>query len=146
MKKIISLIFIALTITAFSQGNIKDSLIHYLISENEFDELLIKDKKVSELYDNIFVSEILNHKELGNQNYGIFKFGVDCDHGLIYLLLKEKSNFMIINIDSVIFNFNKVIDFLDRNSSYISCNDSFAYLKEIVEQYQQNKKKLPWTH
>lgn len=144
MKKVIVFTFIITAImtkeyTAIGQDSSKLCIIDYLIKVGDLKP--VENKK--EYYNNIFITDLLTFKEIGNKEQGIFKFGTFSAHSKTFLFLKNKESYQILDLIRLDEALIKELSFLRENR--IPANESLKYIEATILEYQKNLKAIPWT-
>ncbi|HOB83691.1 MAG TPA: hypothetical protein PLB27_00570 [Bacteroidales bacterium] len=144
MKKVIFFALILTIImtkehTVSGQDSSKLSIIEYLIKVGDLKPIENK----QEYYNNIFITDLLTFKDIGNKEQGIFKFGTYSAHSKTYLLLRNKDSFQILDLKRLDEVLIKEISFLKEIK--IPANESLKYIEATILVYQKNLKSIPWT-
>jgi hypothetical protein len=125
--------------TVSGQDSSKLSIIEYLIKVGDLKPIENK----QEYYNNIFITDLLTFKDIGNKEQGIFKFGTYSAHSKTYLLLRNKDSFQILDLKRLDEVLIKEISFLKEIK--IPANESLKYIEATILVYQKNLKSIPWT-
>ena len=108
--------------------------------------ILNKDSVKSSL-NYIFTTEIHYKKTIGYNRTGIYKVGVLISHSPQHILIKEKSNYKILNIKGIDILLKEIIDYSFRNK--IETDLMVSYIKSIILMYEEANRentKLLNTH
>lgn len=97
MRLLLILIFIVFNYMQLSSQNItsdnlRDTLLNFLISKGDFD----KDVKKEGIL--LIINEITTQEKYTNQEVGVFKFGTLTSHSYYHVLLKDKSNYTLVDM------------------------------------------------
>lgn len=121
------------------QDSPKLYIIDYLIKIGDLKPIENK----QEYYNNVFITDLVTFKEIGNREQGIFKFGTFSAHSKTYILLKNKQNFQILDLITLDEALVKEISFLKESKT--SAEESLKYIEATILEYQKNLKAIPWT-
>lgn len=84
----------------------------------------------------VLITEINKNKVLGFDKSGIYVLKIFQSHSEKHILIKEESNYKIIDVNSIDELLRETIDFSIRNK--LAKNEMLSYLKIIIQIYDDN--------
>lgn len=136
IKNLILIFFILFSTLCSSQTETSDIIKKIRIEAGNF----LMQKKEIESVDNlaskISIIEILDNKVLGFNDVGVYRLFAHKSPSFTYIILKNKSEFSIIDLKDFSTALKKITKFL--NSSKLEDDKIVSYLEKILETYRNN--------
>lgn len=101
---------------------------------------LLDEEKVAGNNNYILINEIAQNKVIGYNIVGVYKIGVFKTHSKHHVLLKEKNQFKILNLDDIKTALKELSLFFIKND--IDDLDVVNYTDAILQIYKDNSKEL----
>jgi hypothetical protein len=111
--------------------SIKADVTQFFIKEGLLDE-----QKVKGSHDYVYATEIKQQRSVGYDTIGIYRIGVYQSHSPEHILIKQKNEFRIFNLEEINKVLKEVITYSEKNN--VGVEMMFAYIKEVMSTYQQN--------
>ncbi len=137
IKLILMMVIIFLQTHAQKADN--DSLINKIKSEITIffvKQGMLKEKEVKNNLNYIFAIELKENKTLGYDTNGIYRIGVFQSHTEEYILIKEGSNFQILNVEKIDSALKEIIDYCVKHKFEI--DDMLLYINRASQIYKKN--------
>ena len=84
----------------------------------------------------VYASEVLQKSQVGSDENGIYRIGVYQSHSREHILIKQKEEFRIFNLEEIGKALTAVISHCENNN--ITAKQMFDYMREVMSIYQQN--------
>lgn len=110
---------------------IKADVTQFFIKEGLLDE-----RKVKGSHNYVYATEIKQLRSVGYDTIGIYRIGVYQSHSPEHILVKQKNDFKIFNLEEINKVLKEVITYSEKNN--VGVEMMFAYIKEVMSTYQQN--------
>jgi hypothetical protein len=144
LKFYLTFILFVTVLTAHSQpvdtdlfiDSMKSGITKFFVNQN-----ILKTSEVKGSLKSVFATEIKAETALGYSTNGIYRIGVFQSHTEQHILIKENLEFRIYDIREIEVVLKAVINFSEKNS--ISADLTLFYIKEIIEMFEENYKKIP---
>jgi hypothetical protein len=139
-KALLILVFLLFYSYSHAQSDslLRIRLIDFLISTGD----LLEDSEPTNTM--LIINNIVTYTELKNQSYGIFKFGTLTTHSYFHILLKDESDYKIIDMRQPIEDVFQAILKCMANKTIYTKSDIVAYLNAIISLYKSNDNSIPW--
>ncbi len=110
MKKILIIIVLAIQFynPCIAQDCLKSTLVNYLLEKGE----LLSGEETKDYYNSVFYVELVSRNKELNQKYGVYKFGTISPDTDKYILIKNDTNYEILDFYLLPESLEKVIAFL----------------------------------
>jgi hypothetical protein len=96
----------------------------------------LKEEVVKHSLNYVSIIEIKEGKILGYNTNGIYTIGVYQSHSPKHIMIKEKNNYKIYDLNQIEIALKETIDYLIRNRC--SRDELVLYLKNIIQKYEDN--------
>ena len=136
----ISILLIFSGMTLNGQNRTKKEIVNYLIKVGDLENNALNSK---DIYDGIFIVDLVTRKDYKDGQTGIFSFGAFGAHNKSYILLKNDSTFTILNLKDLDADLLSEIAFLKKHK--FSCDRIIKYIEYTIETDQMNQNVIPWT-
>jgi hypothetical protein len=113
--------------------SIKAGITQFFIKGNLLDE-----SKVRGSLDFVFATEFKQKRSIGYDANGIYRIGVYQSHSPEHILIKQKNEFQIFNLEEIRGVLKEVISYSEKNN--ISIEIMLFYIEEVMDIYQGNHK------
>ena len=118
--------------------NLRDTLFEFLISKGDY----YKDMKTEGAL--LIINDISSLEKFDKQDFGIFKFGTLASHSYFHLFLKNKNDYIIVDMKQPYENIVPLIlEYFQKNKNY-SKEEVLHYIKDATELYRINQGIVPW--
>ena len=111
--------------------SIKASISQFFIQENLLDE-----NKVKGSINYVFATEIEQKRSIGYDANGIYRIGVYQSHSPESILIKQKNEFRIFDLEEIGKVLKEVINYSEKNN--IGVKMMLDYIKDVMDIYQEN--------
>ena len=111
--------------------SIKTDITQFFIKEGLLDKQIVKDSR-----NYVFATEIKQKRAIGYDTNGIYRIGVYQSHSPEHILIKQKNEFRVFNLEQIREVLKEVICYSEKNN--IDVEMMLVYVKELVDIYQGN--------
>ncbi|MDR2221108.1 MAG: hypothetical protein LBE34_00040 [Flavobacteriaceae bacterium] len=113
-------------------NNIKKDVTLFFVQKG-----ILKEEIIKHSLNYVFIVEIKDGSIIGyNNTNGIYTIGVYQSHSPKHIMIKEKNNYKIFDLNQIDLALKEVIDYLIRNEC--SRDELLLYLKNIIQKHEDN--------